>query len=170
MMRIVRTLNALLALTLTGVLLAAYYEQYFNHNLICPLCYLQRLGMIGVAIGLMMNLRFGIRKQHYAFSLLSILFGGGVALRHICLHICPGHPPFGQPVFGLGLYTWSFLVFSFSLFAVTLFLFFPIREEDNSVQMNKFEKFVFLMVMLLTLANCITAFSECGFGPCEDVH
>jgi len=168
MNRFVRTLNALLALTLMGILIAAYYQQFFKGNLICPLCYLQRLGLIGIAVGGMMNLRFGIRNQHYALSLLSLFFGGGVAIRHICLHICPGMYLFGHPVMGLGLYTWSFIVYACSFFAIIVLLFLPTKDEAP-VKMNGFEKFVFCVVVLMTLANCATTFYECGFGPCKNV-
>ncbi len=106
--------------------------------------------MVGVATGLLMNLRFGIRSRHYALSLLSAFFGGGVALRHICLHICPQFPVFGNPVLGLSLYTWSFLVFVCSSLSITVLLFFDPPPEKS---MNRFEKMAFGLIVVTTILN-----------------
>ena len=104
-------LNLLLIFIICSVLMGAFYIQFVEHETPCPLCMLQRAGMVGVALGALLNLRFGISPAHYALSLLSCLTGGLVALRQISLHVCPQFPTFGIPVLGLSLYTWSFLVF-----------------------------------------------------------
>jgi disulfide bond formation protein DsbB len=166
---VIRTLNALLVLVLMGVLLSAYYQQFFKHEMPCPLCILQRLGMIGVSVGLLMNLRFGIRPEHYALSLLSAFMGGAVSIRQILLHICPGFPVFGIPVFGLSLYTWAFIVFCCSALAIIGFLFFYSPKDKSSTQMNYFEIFTFGLVFTITLMNFFTTFYECGVGFCLDV-
>lgn len=155
----IRTVNAFLILVLVGVLLAGLYQQYFRDNPICALCYLQRIGMIGVATGLLMNLRFGVRSRHYALSLLSAFFGGGVALRHICLHICPQFPVFGTPVLGLSLYTWSFLVFVCSSLSIIVLLFF---EPPPQQAMNRFEKMVCGLLLATTALNIVSAGSWHG--------
>jgi len=166
---VIRTLNALLALVLMGVLSLAYYQQFFKHELPCPLCLLQRLGMIGVAIGALMNLRFGIRIKHYAVSLFSAFMGGAVSIRQILLHICPGFPVFGIPVEGYGLYTWAFIVFCSSVLTIIGFMFFYSSKDKSNLPMNYLEIFAFGVVFLLTLMNFITTFIECGVGFCVDV-
>lgn len=165
----VRTFNALMALVLMGIICAAFYQQYFRHETPCPLCLLQRLGMIGAACGALMNLRFGIQMRHYALILLATFFGGITAGRQILLHICPGFPVFGIPVFGMGLYTWSFITFFCTAFATVVFLFFYSSEQSRQLKMNGFEKFAFGVVMLLTVANLIMVLFECGLGYCIDV-
>lgn len=166
---VVRTLNAAMALVLMMVLASAYYQQFSRHEQPCPLCMLQRLGMIGVAMGVLMNLRFGIRVQHYGLSLFSAFFGGVVSARQMLLHICPGFPVFGVPVLGISLYTWAFIVFLCCLIAITGFLFFYSPEDKLYRPMNSFEKITFAVVVLLTLMNVITTFSQCSFGFCQDV-
>lgn len=163
-----KNLNALFILTLSGVLLAAYSVQFLKHEQPCPLCMLQRLGMIGVASGLLLNLKFGIRPIHYGLSLLSAIFGGGVALRQICLHICPGDPKFGKPILDLSLYTWSFITFSCSIFviALLLFLYRSQTEPTSSVKMNILAKFSFAIIFLITLGNMVTTLLECGLSSC----
>ncbi len=113
------------------ILLFAFYIQIFWHEQPCPLCLLQRLGLIGIATGLVLNLRFGISSKHYAVALLSALFGIAVSIRQILLHIVPGTPAFGAPVFGLHLYTWSFIGYVAMLLYIGLLLFISERGEIN---------------------------------------
>lgn len=105
------------------ILLFAFYIQIFWREDPCPLCLLQRLGLIGIASGLVMNLRFGISSKHYAISLFSALFGIAVSIRQILLHIVPGTPMLGTPIFGLHLYTWSFVGYVGMLLYIGLLLF-----------------------------------------------
>ncbi len=167
--RLSRTLNAVLALILMGILSSAYFQQYFKQETPCPLCLLQRLGMIGVAIGAILNLRFGIQPLHYGFSLLSAFFGGSVSVRQILLHICPGSPVFGYPVFGLSLYTWAFLTFCSSVIAVVLLLFLYSANDKDKFKMNWFERLACIAVFALTFLNFITTFDECALGFCKDI-
>jgi len=167
--RLIRTLNALMIFVIMGVLLGAYYQQYFKHEVPCPLCILQRLAMIGICMGLLLNLRFGIKLKYYGLSFLSAIVGAIVAGRQICLHICPGFPIFGIPVFGLSLYTWSFLVFAFSILALVVFLFLYSPDQTKKRSLNFFEHSAFFVIFILTTLNLFTTYKECGFGPCEDV-
>ncbi len=105
-----RILNLLGDVGVLCILIGAVVIQVFWHESPCPLCLLQRMSLIGVFIGFLMNYWFGISSRHYAIALLSTIFGGAVGLRQIALHIVPGSPSFGDPIFGLHLYTWSFLV------------------------------------------------------------
>lgn len=165
-----KNLNALIVFTITGILLGAYGVQFFGHEDPCPLCMLQRLGMMSVAASLLLNIRFGIRTSHYALALLSSLVGGIVALRQISLHICPGFPKFGFPVLGLSLYTWSFIIFACCVLAVALLLFLydPKDKPDENRQVNSWCMTAFLFIFLVTVANVITTFMQCGWGPCQD--
>ncbi len=167
--RLSRTLNALMALILMGSILAAYFQQYSRHETPCPLCLLQRLGMIGVATGALLNLRFGIQPAHYAFSLLSAFVGGSVSIRQLLLHLCPGSPVFGYPVLGLSLYTWAFLTFCSSIIGIILLLFLEAQSDKDTSKMNWFEHGAFALVFILTLLNFITTFDECALGFCKDV-
>src|SRR5579862_2934195 len=64
--------------------------QFVFNELPCPLCLLQRIGFVGIAYGLLLNLRFGFKPSHYAVVILSGLFTAFVALRQIALHVIPG--------------------------------------------------------------------------------
>lgn len=170
MSRFIKFSNSLMALVLMGILASAYYQQFFKHELPCPLCILQRLGMIGVAVGNLMNLKFGIHPRHYGISLFSAIFGASVSLRQIALHICPGSPIFGIPVWGYNLYTWAFLAFAVSILALSIMLLlYSNHHESNPLPMNWFDHLAMAVVFILTLSNFVTTFMECGLGPCQDV-
>jgi disulfide bond formation protein DsbB len=163
-MNLERTLNALLVYILMGVITSAFFVQFVWQEVPCPLCLLQRIGMIGVAFGALLNLRFGISRVFYAISLLSALVGAGVALRQIALHVCPGTSPFGSPVLGLSLYVWSFIVFVCSLTFIAVCL--MIRDQRPSKE-NGFEKGAFWLTAWVVGVNLIATFIQCGIGPCD---
>lgn len=163
MRSLARNLNALSILVLSLILFGAYIFQFYYKEIPCPLCMLQRLGMIGVACGELLNFKFGIQVKHYALSLLSAIFGGAVALRQICLHICPGEKPFGTPVFGLSLYTWSFLAFASVIFSIALLLILydPKWEHTERSKLNLLAKVSAIFIFVVTAANVVTTFLEC---------
>lgn len=161
-----RNLNAFQVLIISAVLFGALSIQFFEQEEPCPLCLLQRIGMLGVASGALMNCRFGPHKSHYGLSLLSAFFGGFVALRQIALHICPGFPTFGRPFWGLSLYTWSFIVFcsSVAYIGLELLIFDQSKEKEG---MNWFCHLAFFVLFLAALINVVATFFECGLGPCQ---
>ncbi|MEZ5315572.1 MAG: disulfide bond formation protein B [Chlamydiales bacterium] len=159
-----RNLNALLVYILTAILIGAFLIEIFADERPCVLCFLERLGMIGVAIGALMNCRLGPHKLHYGLSILSALFGGAVALRQIALHICPGFPVFGKSFWGLNLYTWSFLIFSSSIIYIALLLI--SFDQSKKSRMNLWCRYAFFAAFGVTVANIIFSFSVCGWGTC----
>jgi hypothetical protein len=71
------TLNALGLYALALILAAAFAAQLLLHELPCPLCLLQRLQFTLLAIGPILNVRWGPRPSHYALSLLAAIVGRG---------------------------------------------------------------------------------------------
>lgn len=162
-----KNFNALLIYILSGVILSAFGVQIFGHEVPCPLCYLQRVAMLLIALGATLNLCHGANTRYYALILFSSIAGGSVALRQISLHICPGNFPFGMPVLGLSLYTWSFLVFVCSvLFTGLMLLLF--KPEEKKKEFNLFQKGALGLFIFVTTANIFTCFLQCGIGPCAD--
>jgi disulfide bond formation protein DsbB len=170
MVRFERSMNVLGIFVLSGILLGAFGVQIFMKEEPCPLCFLQRLGMIGVAGSLTLNLWFGIRPSHYGLGLLNALMGGIVALRQISLHVCPGFAAYGLPILGLSLYTWSFLVFVCCVLAIAILLFFykPLESSQVPSPLPFIDKLVSYLILALSVGNILSAFFICGFGPCQD--
>lgn len=165
-----RNINILGVLGISSVLLGAYTFQFILWEFPCPLCLLIRMGMLGVAFGFLLNLKFGVRPSHYGVSLISAIFGGAVALRQILLHIVPGTGSYGSAILGMHLYTWAFVIFAATALIVGILLIFDrqfVTNPDNH-KLTGFAKFVFILVIVITLANVVTAFFECGLGECPD--
>ena len=103
---------ALNLLGLSGIslsLLIAFYYQIVLHELPCPLCLLQRVGMIAIGLGFMLNVRFGERSLHYGVALFGCLLTGAIASRQVLLHIAPGTGTYGSALFGMHFYTLALL-------------------------------------------------------------
>lgn len=164
-----RVLNLIFIIVICGVLFGAFSYQYLKSEEPCPLCLLQRLGMIGVALALLMNLRFGIKVQHYALAILCALLGRLVSLRQISLHVCPDFPTFGEPVFGFDLYVWAFIVFTCSIFACALLLMMYGFSQDRDYEptWGFFEKLVATLIGLLIVGNIVTSYIDCGLTACQ---
>jgi disulfide bond formation protein DsbB len=105
-------LNALGLYAIALVLAAAFAAQLWLDELPCPLCLLQRIAFALLAVGPILNVRYGPRPSHYAVSLLTAIAGAAFAMRQILLHIMPGDPGYGSPLLGYHYYTWAFIGFA----------------------------------------------------------
>ena len=89
---VLQRLNALALYAIGFALLAAFYFQIALNELPCPLCLLQRLGLVALGIGPVLALRLGPRPIHYGVTLLAALLGAAIASRQVMQHIMPGDP------------------------------------------------------------------------------
>ncbi len=159
---------------LTGVvaiLFLSFAFQIIYHELPCPLCLYQRLGFFGIALGFLLNLRFGFKPSHYAVVILSALYTSFVALRQIALHVVPGTGSYGDPIFGFHLYTWSFIIAMFILASTTIMMSVDRQYKKTSVRKGNFAGIVhllFALTVLLLGLNVITVYLECGFKTCPE--
>lgn len=168
MVALVRNLNALLIFIYCSIIGMALYIQFAEGETPCPLCYLQRIGMLGVAISAFLNLVYGVRLYHYGLALLSSVVGGSVAVRQILLHVCPDFPKFGVPFWGLSLYTWSFLTFVAVVLYVSLLLILYRPEQSvRPERWNAFQRLSCTLLVILTATNILAVLRQCGLGLCE---
>jgi disulfide bond formation protein DsbB len=163
-----RTLNVIFIFVLSAVLLAAFFYQFIVGEEPCFLCFLQRLQMIAIAAALLMNLRFGIKVQHYGLAILSALLGRIVALRHISFHFCSTGKPEMPPVLGYELYAWAFIVFTCSLVACGLLLILMgySKRQDYHPTWGFWEKASACLVGAIALGNVVNALIDCGIYSC----
>ena len=134
-----RIANIVGILGIAVVLATSLYYQFGEGDQPCKLCQLQRVCMIGVALGAAMNLTLGMRVRHYAISILFAVSGALAAGRHILINACPvpGEPSgFGPALLGLHTYTWAFTVFGTAIFASALMLMWPagLTEGDAGAE------------------------------------
>lgn len=171
-----RIFNALGIFGLSSVIIGAYTFQFVLGELPCPLCLLQRVGILLVMTGFVMNLKFGIKPAHYGMSIIGAIFGASVSMRQILLHIVPvpGQPTgYGTPIFGMHLYTWAFIVFTAAIFIIAILMMFGKQFDETPDNVSNsgltgFALAAFYIVIALAAVNVITSFFECGLGPCPD--
>jgi disulfide bond formation protein DsbB len=159
---------------LSGVIIMLFLTFVFQilfHELPCPLCLLQRLGFFGVALGFLLNLRYGLRPSHYSIVILSALFTGFVALRQIALHIVPGTGAYGDAFLGLHLYTWSFII-SMTIIIMASFMLGIDRQYGTAVspltRFRLFTSLLFVATLIVVGMDIITVLLQCGIGVCPD--
>ena len=159
------TLNALGLYGIALVLVGAFAAQILLNELPCPLCLLQRVLFSMLAIGPILNIRFGPRPGHYALSLLTAVVGAVVSARQILLHIMPRDPGYGSALLGYHYYTWALIGF-----AAAIVLLFDDRLRDVAAARptGPFAVAAVLLVIGLTAINVISTLLECGFGACPD--
>jgi len=117
-------------LAYSGVLLGGLYFQFGVGEYPCPLCMIQRYGMMLATLGAMWILVEGRRgslnaaryAQGLGMAVVGSVVGGAASTRQILLHILPGDTGYGEPVLGLHLYTWALITFAIVVIYVGLAL------------------------------------------------
>lgn len=166
------TLNALALYGIGLVLTAAFAAQFLLHELPCPLCLLQRVLFALLAVGPILNVRFGPRPSHYALSLLTAVAGAVVSTRQILLHILPGDAGYGSALLGYHYYTWALIGFVAAIALLAAILLFDSQFDDDgatqTVAAGGFAQAAVWLVIGLAALNVISTLLECGFGACVD--
>lgn len=172
---IARWINVLALFALIGVLAGSLHLQFGVGEQPCPLCLVQRSGMIAIAVGPIMNLLWGMKPAHYALSILGAVVGSAGSVRQILLHILPGDPGYGPAVLGWHLYTWALVTFVIAIVGCAFMLLWnkPFEVGDTGVLgQRNFLRFAALVgivwVFIDLLAVGISVIPECGLGMCPD--
>jgi len=170
----IKMLSAIDALGLSFILLIAFVLQIGWHELPCPLCLLQRIGILAIAFGFLLNVQFKIHPSHYTLSLLAALLTAVISARQVFLHITPGDPGYGSTLLGLHLYTWVFLLcVAIIVYIAIVFSISPQYEavRDKTLRRSSLHvltHLAFVVIFLLTVFNGISTYLECGFKACSD--
>lgn len=164
-----RVLDTLALLGLSGVLLVAFWYQFVEGELPCPLCALQRVGFIVAGVGLVLNLRAGYAPSHYGIALLAAVAGGSASLRQIALHVVPDTGTYGSALLGFHFYTWAFVGFgALVAYVGAMLLLFPARGDVRAPPSGAIARFACLLFLVLAAANAVAFLLQCGLGPCPD--
>jgi disulfide bond formation protein DsbB len=174
--QLARMVNVLALFALIGVLAGSLHLQFGIGEQPCPLCLVQRSAMIGLAIGPLMNLLWGMRPAHYALSILAAMVGGAASTRQILLHIAPpGDPGYGPAIGGLHLYTWAFITFAVAIVGCAAMLLWDapfrvgdrgVRHQSRLLRIAALTAIIWVTMDLLVIA--ISVLPECGLGMCPD--
>lgn len=163
-------LNALGLYAVTLILLLGLVFQLVLHELPCPLCLLQRAAFAALAVGPILNLRFGPRPSHYATSLLAAAVGFVISARQVLLHIIPGDPGYGSAVLGLHYYSWAAIIFALAVVLIGIVLLFDRQFEAGAAEprLSAFATVAVWAIIIVVAANGAAALLECGFNWCAD--
>ena len=166
------TLNVLSLYAVALVLIAAFAAQLWLHELPCPLCLLQRIQFAVLAIGPIMNVRWGPRPSHYALSLFAAAAGFAFSTRQVLLHIMPGDPGYGTALLGYHYYTLALIGFAAAIVLISAMLLFDRQFEPETGPKfdapDLFATIAVWLVIALTALNVVSTLLECGFGACAD--
>lgn len=155
---------------LAGVLAAAFGAQFIWGELPCPLCLLQRIMFALLAVGPILNVRYGPRPSHYALSLLAALVGAAVSTRQVLLHIMPGDAGYGTALFGYHFYTLALIAFVAAIALIALVMLFDGQFAPGPApeKAGIFATVAVGLIIALTAGNFASALLECGFKACAD--
>jgi disulfide bond formation protein DsbB len=166
------TFNALGLYAIALVLIVAFAAQLILHELPCPLCLLQRIQFALLAVGPVLNIRFGPRPSHYALSLFVAAAGAAFAMRQVLLHIMPGDPGYGSALLGYHYYTWAFIGFAVAIVAIAAMLLFDGQfageKSPAEAEPAAFARAAVWLVIALAGLNVVATLLECGFAACPD--
>lgn len=153
-----------------AVLLGAFGVQFLEGEYPCPLCIMQRMGMLLCLLGpayIIMRARHGDVPAAdfatgYGMSVVAAVLGAAIAGRQILLHILPNDPGYGAPMFGLHLYSWSFVVFTVVLLVSGVNLMFAAQLTPQGVHYGWPSRLTLALLALLILSNAVAVFFEEG--------
>ncbi len=160
----------------TVVMLMAFSVQFLQGEYPCPLCMLQRYGMILSTLGAMWiimqarrgELTTGRYAQGLGLGVLAAATGTSVSIRQILLHILPGDQGYGSKVLGMHLYTWADITFAIVVVYVAVALIIttkavPVAPTKGSVGW-KISTGVVWLFLLVVAANVIAIVFLEGFA------
>jgi disulfide bond formation protein DsbB len=166
------TLNVLSLYAVALVLTVAFAAQLLLHELPCPLCLLQRIQFAVLAIGPIMNVRWGPRPSHYALSLFAAAAGFAFSTRQVLLHIMPGDAGYGTALLGYHYYTLALIGFAAAIVLISAMLLSDQQFEPEAAPKfdapDLFATIAVWLVIALTALNVVSTLLECGFGACAD--
>lgn len=164
----------IIAVGYSGVIGAAFSIQITQGDMPCPLCMLQRMGMVLVGIAALWmvglarkgKLNLNMYMRCYGLMLLSAVLGAVIAARQVELHILPGDKGYGEPVLSLHLYTWAFITFCVVIIYSGIMLIFgrtfiPVVPRGNAAKW--ITRILVAIFIIIIAANVVSVFMEEGF-------
>ncbi|GAA5100606.1 disulfide bond formation protein B [Bartonella acomydis] len=163
-------MNTLGLMGLSIVLIVAFYYQLVKFELPCPLCLLQRVGLMLAGCGFLLNIHYKVKNAHYGMVILGCMVTSVVAARQVFLHITPDDLGYGSTFFGLHFYTWTLIISVLCIIAVSLMMI--LSELASKFTMFSpfpvFSKVASFLFVFLIGANLVSTILECGGGQCAD--
>jgi disulfide bond formation protein DsbB len=175
--RLPATLNDLflfaMMLAMATILTTAMVLQYYDGEIPCPLCLLQRVAMFGVCFGIILHFSHGYSARNDGFGMLFALLLLIVSVRQTLLDIYPrpGHSYIGNAILGLHMPVWSVVI------AVAILVAYAIKfaalggDHPQDCQptpaLGRAARLLSLYVVTICLINFGSVILQCGMGACH---
>lgn len=167
-----RSLLAMMT-TMAAILTAAMVLQYYDNEIPCPLCLLQRVTMLGVCFGIILHFRRGYSARNDGVSMLFALLLLIISARQTLLDIYPrpGHAYIGSAVLGLHMPVWSVVIaFAILVAFATKFAVLgggDLRDQPLSPALGRPARLLSLYVIAIGLINFGSVILQCGTDACH---
>jgi len=163
-------LNALGAIVAALVVAGAWYFEFSTHEAPCPFCLMIRICFTGIAVGALLNVRFGVRVAHYGLCLLFAVVGLVISF----YDVVSSYPPIGSwgstPFMGLHLPTWGFISFAAAAALLGAVMFWegqfraaarPLSDAPSALW-RVVSLAAFTLIAFITAGNIIIGYTVCG--------
>jgi disulfide bond formation protein DsbB len=158
-------------LTVAAIITAAMILQFYDGEIPCPLCLLQRVAMFGVCFAIILHFRHGYSARHEGFSMLFALLLLIVSVRQTLLDIYPRPGHNYTAVLGLHMPVWSVIIAVAILlaFAMKLAVLGGERLQDPrpSPAFARMARLLSIYVIAICLINFVSVIVQCGPGACH---
>jgi disulfide bond formation protein DsbB len=161
-----------------GILVISIMAVIFQlvlHELPCPLCLMQRIGLMAIGFGYLVNIVYGNSIKNYSYATICAMLTAFIAMRQILLHIVPGTGGYGDVILGFHMYTWVFIIcMAAIIWNMFIIMIYP---EDFSheklvrnikIERNIVVNIVVYIYIITILINVVFTFLECGTTACPD--
>lgn len=173
-----KILSVIEVIIITVIIIIEFYFQFSVYNMPRPisLILLQRLGLLAMGFGFLLNTHFHIRPSHYALSLLTSVFTLLVSLKIISIHMLDPIG-IGPKIFGMHIYSWIFVVSIIYIIYTAIIMSFSgqydlhqrtsreVSESSNKI-IRIITHIVFVIFVISTIISIGIAYYQCGFSYC----
>ncbi|MFJ8214963.1 disulfide bond formation protein B [Streptomyces sp. NPDC096033] len=159
-------------LGMCGVLFGGFFMQFGQAEYPCPLCMLERVGMMLSALGPMWILlrarrfgRIGVADlaTGYGFAVVASILSSFISARHVLLHV--NDTGYGGMVLHLHTYTWAWITFMLAAIASGLMLAFQKYLTPGEVRFGRASRATLWIFGIFLVANLVSSFVQEGLHP-----
>ncbi|MDO8731406.1 MAG: disulfide bond formation protein B [Actinomycetota bacterium] len=174
-MNVMQRLNALGALAAAAVIGGAMFFEFSQDQEPCSFCMMIRFCFTGIALGALLNVRWGIRVSHYGLMLFSAVLGIVISF----FDVVSSYPPISSwgstPFMGLHLASWGFIAFVAASVLIGLMLMFERQfagqpNSDRGLPLTGSWSWLahasVIVLGLVTLTDVVISTQVCGLGFC----